>query len=407
MWHGPCKWPALVAVLCLAVPLAALAELGPTTPIAQSADERELITRATEFEQELERRGLILNEPLLKDYVAATGNRVVAAGKVSLPLRFNVLRDPNSNAFALPSGGIYVNLGLLARLENEAQLAHVLGHEAAHVTGHHAARQQQSRRRKVISAHLADLALMGTSVAYLPFIASMAHYSRELEQEADSNGLDYLLAAGYDPEGSTQVFGVLREIPVTESFLGSLYASHPDNAQREAAVRARLVGHDPVGNGRVGETEYLPIRLRALADSAELKLLGGQYELALRNATSLDKLAPKQPMGRYLTGEARRQMAAQPELAAQEQAVLRQTKYSDKLVAEMRSQQQSWLDAAQIAYGEALAIDSQFAPAHRGLGLVAHARGEATSMREHLSRYLALAPQARDRRYVEYLMTAP
>lgn len=119
--------------------LLALTAVATSAAAAVTPEERELIARANEMELDLAQRGLLFTEPPVHDYVAAVGARV-AATVVSppQPLRFQVLRDPIPNAFALPSGGIYITLGLLARLENEAQMALILGHEAAHITHHHA-----------------------------------------------------------------------------------------------------------------------------------------------------------------------------------------------------------------------------------------------------------------------------
>lgn len=252
---------------------------------------------------------------------------------------------------------------------------------------------------------MTDLVLMGTSVAYLPFGASIASYSREMEAEADRAGLDYLLAAGYEAQAAVRMFAVLDEIPAAESLLGSIYASHPYSADRETALRARLPATDDA-TAATADSAYLAVRLRALRESTELKLGVGHYELARRAAVTLAELAPDDPQGRYLMAEAWRQMAAQPERAAAEQAVLRQTRKSDKLVNEMRRQQHFWLDSAVTAYREALAIDPGYGPAYRGLGLVAQARDETAAMREHLARYLALTPQARDRRYIEHLLSS-
>lgn len=384
--------------------LAMVAGAAPAVAAA-APEEQQLIASASAFERELAQRGLIFTEPRVRDHVAAVGARVAATvAAPPQPLRFHVLRDPTPNAFALPSGGIYVTLGLLARMENAAQLALVLAHEAAHITHHHALQKHQSRRRKIVAAHITDLVLMGTSIAYLPFVASIASYSREMETEADHTGLDYLIAAGYDGEAAVRLFAVLEEIPTTESVLGSIYASHPYSANREAALRARLPAP---GDATVAATDsaYLAVRLRALRESAELKLGIGHYELARRAAITLAELVPEDPQGRYLMAEAWRQMAAQPELAAAEQALLRQTQSSDKLVDEMRRQQHFWLDSAVTAYGQALAIDPAYGPAYRGLGLVAQARDDTVAMREHLARYLALTPQARDRRYIEHLLS--
>jgi len=81
----------------------------------------------------------VLHDPDLQAYIDAAGNRVLGDRPVpeKVTYRFLVLRDPMVNAFALPNGSVYITTGLLALLENEAQLAGVLGHEAAHIYERH------------------------------------------------------------------------------------------------------------------------------------------------------------------------------------------------------------------------------------------------------------------------------
>src|SRR3569832_2494898 len=98
----------------------------------QSQEEKNLLTRAGELDQELDRKGMLLETPALVEYLQNVGQPLVpkeAAQQVGF--RFHVLRSPVSNAFALPNGSIYLSVGLLAYLDDEAELAQVMWHGGA------------------------------------------------------------------------------------------------------------------------------------------------------------------------------------------------------------------------------------------------------------------------------------
>ena len=102
-------------------------------------DESRLWDRSADERKRLERSGLLHEDEDLALYVTEVALRVQPQNtRTPLPLSVKILRDPRINAFALPDGTIYLHTGMLARMENEAQLATVLGHEMAHVFRRHA-----------------------------------------------------------------------------------------------------------------------------------------------------------------------------------------------------------------------------------------------------------------------------
>jgi len=130
----------------------------------------------------------VLDDPNLAAYVEGIGQKLVRG----LPRRdfnyhFAIVDQMEPNAFALPGGFIFVSRGLLALVNNEDELACVLGHEIVHVAYRHAAQQQEIARRQ--------------SPLSLPVsrASTMAAYSRDMEREADSIGQRICAAAGYDP----------------------------------------------------------------------------------------------------------------------------------------------------------------------------------------------------------------
>ena len=214
----------------------------------------------------------VYNDPALQDYVQTVGERVAAQGdRPELQYTFTVIDSPDVNAFALPGGYIYINRGLMAYMETEAQLAAVLGHEIAHVTARHAVRQH----RNAALANTAGLAVaLGTGVGAAGQLAGVAGqaaisgYGRNLELEADRLGAKYMAASGYDHEQMLDMLGILkhqqeyaqaraRKQGREAGAYHGVFSSHPDNDTRLQGVvreaKALQTSADPV----VGREAFL------------------------------------------------------------------------------------------------------------------------------------------------------
>jgi predicted Zn-dependent protease len=133
---------------------------------------------------------------------------------------FHLLRDPRTvNAFALPGGQIFITEGLLNRLENEAQLAGVLGHEIGHVINRHSAQQMAKGQLGQILTVAVGVGAGGNDdrgrnaqlVAAMVNQMTQLRYSREDESEADHYGLRYMAEAGYDPGAMLDVMNILKQ----------------------------------------------------------------------------------------------------------------------------------------------------------------------------------------------------
>ena len=153
----------------------------------------------------------------LDSYVSTLGKRMAAASeRPNLPWEFHVVDDASVNAFALPGGFIYVTRGLLASINDEAELATVVGHEIGHVTNRHSVQQISKQQLaqiglgvgSIISSDIArfgQLASAGLSVLFLK-------YSRDAENQADQAGFHYALNQNYDVREMTNVFETLNRI---------------------------------------------------------------------------------------------------------------------------------------------------------------------------------------------------
>jgi predicted Zn-dependent protease len=207
-----------------------------------------------EMHEKMVAEGAVYDDPELQAYIGRVGRRLAAnSDKPDLTFTFTVVDNPDINAFATPGGYIYVNRGLLAFLDSEAELAGVLAHEIGHVTArHHGRRQTADITNKV----LATSAYILTGSGDLADASSMygaeliSGYGRDLELEADGLGAKYMHQSGYDTDALLEVIGVLKDQEqhqrvqaratgkAVKSYHG-LYASHPRNDQRlQTVVRA-------------------------------------------------------------------------------------------------------------------------------------------------------------------------
>jgi len=168
---------------------------------------------------------------------------------------FILLADPQTiNAFALPGGQIFITRALYDRLENEAQLAGVLGHETGHVINRHAAEHMAKGH---LGQSLATAFGIGASDdrghGYSAAVAAQMvnqmvqlKFSRQDELEADRYGLMYMAQAGYDPSAMLRVMQILKESAAGQSGF-SFFQTHPDPDARIEAIKEYLQKNYPNG----------------------------------------------------------------------------------------------------------------------------------------------------------------
>jgi len=186
----------------------------------------------------------------LQSYVSEVGKKIAAKShRPGLTYSFNVVNDDNINAYALPGGKISITRGLLARLDNESQLAAVLAHEIGHVTARHGA---AGYTRQVLAGVLSTAGIAAMEAADISgreFIAQgglvgmqlvLTNYSRDQERQADSLGTEYMVAAGYDPRGMVEVMEVLDSAKKgSPSRIEQMFSSHPLTSERLDAAKRR------------------------------------------------------------------------------------------------------------------------------------------------------------------------
>jgi predicted Zn-dependent protease len=159
----------------------------------------------------------LYNDSKVQSYVANLGKRMAAESeRPNLPWEFHVVDDASVNAFALPGGFIYVTRGLMASINDEAELASVLGHEIAHVTHRHSV--QQISKAQLAQLGLGIGSILSSDIARFGQLASTGlgilflKYGRDAENQADQSGFRYALNQNYDVREMTDVFQTLNRI---------------------------------------------------------------------------------------------------------------------------------------------------------------------------------------------------
>jgi predicted Zn-dependent protease len=207
----------------------------------------------------------LYDDPNVQAYVNTVGQKMARLShRPNLKWTFRVLDSPVLNAFALPGGYCYITRGILAHMNNEAELAMVVGHEIGHVTARHGA--EQYTRQQIAGIGLGVGSILSQQVAQYAGAAQQAlglmflKYGRDDETQSDELGVEYALKAGYDAEAGAKFFEVLDR-QNKESGGGALpewLSTHPAAAGRVTRTRALAQQRKPefATATRVGEAEH-------------------------------------------------------------------------------------------------------------------------------------------------------
>ena len=360
-----------------------IAPVGKQESFNLEEDERRIWNRSKEEQARINRSNLIYDDPALTAYVNEVAQNLIPENveEKGLSIDVKIIKNPLLNAFAYPNGAIYIHTGILAKMDNEAQLATLLGHEMTHTTHRHAVKQ--FRTVKNTTAFLAtiqmasvpfgvygDLAnLLGT----VGVMASITGYSREMETEADKVGLALMADAGYDPQESPKLFVYLKsDLEKNDEKEPFFFGSHPRLQERINNFANYLASDYPDNTGAKRSDRFIKLIASLLLDNAMMDLDMGRYSAAQEGVNKFLKFKPYSARGHFCLGEIYRQRGEK----------------DDRQKAEEE-------------YHQAISCDPNFPLPRKGLGIIYYKQGMKSKAVGQFEKYLQLLPKALDREYIK------
>lgn len=220
---------------------------------------------------EVDKQAKFIDDPVITEYVNRVGQNIVLHSDARVPFTIKVIDSDEVNAFALPGGFFYVNKGLILAADNEAELAGVMAHEIAHVAARHAVENQTKAMLAEYSLLAGSIFLGGilgaviNNAAQFGALLGFMKFSRSAEEEADKLGVQYMYAAGYDPNAMATMFEkLMAKNQKKPGFISRAFQSHPMAADRRAASIS-LAGRFPERDEYVISTsEFQRVKARLL-----------------------------------------------------------------------------------------------------------------------------------------------
>jgi beta-barrel assembly-enhancing protease len=323
--------------------------------------------------------------PELSAYVSEVGQKLAAVSDRPLPYEFVVLNSSVPNAWALPGGKIAVNRGLLTTLENEGELAAVLGHEIVHAAARHGAKAQERGTLLQVGMVAAQIGVMTSDVN--PTLGNVLvqgagvgaqlvslRYGREAELEADLYGMRYMRKAGYDPSAAVtlqQKFLALsqKDGRAQASWVEGLFASHPPSAERVSTNQSTL-GTLGGAAGDLGAERY---RAR-VGPLAAMKPAYDKADAAMEAAS-------------------KKEFSRAKSLAAEAAQMLPQEARMHQLQGDLELAEKRYGQALPH-YEKAIGLDADYFGPYLGAGIAAYRTGDRVRAREWLDQSTKRLPTA-------------
>lgn len=377
------NWSVMTILFCIVLAGCATTALPPVTSrdFVLEDDEKRLWLRSEEEEKVINKSGLIYRDEELEAYLNGIAKKLQPSEVFAhIPFRIMVIKNHLLNAFAFPNGVIYIHTGILERMENEAQFATLLAHEMTHATHRHLVKEFRDIKNKtaflatvsVTTGGLGGLGALGT-------LAAVTGYSRELETEADNEGLKLMISAGYDPYEAPKLFTHLKKEVEDEKIKEPFFfGTHPRLQERIENYDTFIKTQYPEQKGGIKNSELFLKKIhKMILDNAWLDLKVGRFKIAQKGAEKYLTIKPNDAAAYYLLGEIFRQRADKGDT-----------------------------EKAKEHYQKAISTDPSYPDPYKGIGLICYKQGEKHLAKKYLEQYLSFSPQASDRAYIEeYIKT--
>ena len=249
------------------------------------------IALGKQLAEEVSRQVKLVDDPLITEPINRLGQNLARNSDAKVPFTFQVIDGPTDfNAFALPGGFVFVYSGLIKMADEEDELAGALAHEIAHVAARHLTCRESKQELIGIASIPASIILGGWGGYAARQAAGVVNpmlslkFSRNDEKTADYLGVQYMYAAGYDPNGAISIFEKLEALEKQKpGAVGRLLATHPMDSDRIAATQKEIDRILPSKPEYVVTTsEYKEVRERVMALEGRRKANPGDTKPTLR-----------------------------------------------------------------------------------------------------------------------------
>ena len=365
---------SIMAVCCLVTGCAATQPMPVNQTLAAMEEEQMLWRRALEEQDTLNGSGLLYQDAEIENYLNQIAEKLqINSISPDISFQIKVIKDPNLNAFAYPNGVIYIHTGILARMDNEAQLAALLAHEMVHCTHRHSLRALRSIKDR-IPPETAAFQKLAQLIGITGAMTSISGYTRELEIEADRVGLDLAVKAKYDPGEAVKLFELLKqEIEIERIKEPYFFGTHPNVQQRIENINNWLAEKYQRKITGFRNTDVFQARLsRLVLDNARLDLRQGRFLIAQRSVEKFMALKPDDAKAYFLLGEIIRQRGRQEDAAT-----------------------------AMKYYEKSISLNPSFSEPHKAMGLIHYKDGEKRLAKKYFESCLLLSPDAADKAYIQ------
>jgi beta-barrel assembly-enhancing protease len=245
------------------------------------------VRQGKSFSMQVEHGAKVISDPVVSEYINRIAQNIVRNSDSKVPFTVKVLDDDTVNAFALPGGYFYVQSGLILAADSEAELAGVMAHEIAHVAACHAARQQT--RGNLTQLASIPLIFVGGGIGYGIYEAAgigvpltFMKFQRNFEAQADYLGVQYLYAAGYDPQAFPQFFEKIQALEKKKpGMVSKAFETHPPTPARMEHTQHEIA-------------TILPSKPQYVVDTSEFQDVKARLA-ALENRRKVDQGKDKGP----------------------------------------------------------------------------------------------------------------